>query len=91
MKSVEDALPSAEDLSSLKLIHFYWYGDVIAGQTVDLGSFATPSGYKFMGMLLTPRASLHISLAYLNSHVYAYSEKFTGEMYYDALMILQKV
>ena len=92
LESVEYALPSLEDgLSSVKLMYFKWYGNAIAGQTVEFGSFSVPSGYNFVGMLLTPHASLHISMSYLNNHIYAYSETYTGEVHYDVLMILQKV
>ena len=87
LKSVEDALPS------VKVIHHEWYGDAIAGRTVEFGSFqdSIPSGYRFVGMLLTPKATVHISLSYYGYSIYGYSETFTGKVYYDVLMILQKV
>ena len=87
LESVEDALPS------VKLQHHEWYGNVIAGQTVEFGSFqdSIPSGYSFVGMLLTPKATVHISMSYYGYSIFAYSETFTGKVYYDALLMLKKV
>ena len=87
LKLVEDALPS------IKLISHRWYGTVISGQTVDFGSFqdSIPSGYSFVGMFLTPKATVHISMSYYDYNIFAYSENFTGKIYYDALLMLQKV
>lgn len=72
-------------------IYFYvamWSGNVIAGQTVNFGSFNIPEGKNLIAMFLTPKATLHISMSYYNGNVYAYSETFTGKMEYDVLMIL---
>ena len=75
-----------------KLIHVRWTGTVIGGQIVNFGGFREhiPIGYNFIGMLLTPQCTVHITMSYYDYHVYAYSESFTGEIYYDALLILRK-
>lgn len=65
-----------------------WYGNVTAGQTVDLGVASIPEGKDLIAIFLSPRATVHISMTYYNGHVYAYSETFTGEFTYDVLMIL---
>lgn len=76
-----------------KLIHVRWTGTVIGGQIVNFGSFHEhiPAGYNFIGMLLTPQCTVHITMSYYDYHVYAYSENFTGEIYYDALLVLRKI
>lgn len=65
-----------------------WHGNVTAGQTADLGVASIPEGKDLIAIFLNPRANLHISMSYLDGHVYAYSETFTGEINYDVLMIL---
>ena len=76
-----------------KLIHVRWTGTVIGGQVVNFGSFQKhiPAGYNFVGMLLTPQCTVHITMSYYDYHVYAYSESFTGEIYYDALLVFRKI
>lgn len=80
-------------LPSVKLIHYQWSGNVIAGKTVEFGSFqdSIPIGYEFVGMLLTPKSTVHISMSYYGYSIYGYSETFTGRVYYDALLMLKKV
>lgn len=67
-----------------------WHGNVTAGQTADLGVASIPEGKDLIAIFLNPRANLHISMSYLDGHVYAYSETFTGELTYDVLMVLQE-
>lgn len=88
--SVKSMLPSDTLGNSLKLIYYQWSGNVIGGQTVDFGNYedSVPSGYNFIGMFLTPKATVHISMSYYNGHVYAYSENFTGDIYYDVLILV---
>ena len=71
----------------IRINHYVWSGDLVAGKTATLGTFALPDGAsQLVGMLLTPRGSVHISLMWDGRTVYAYSETFTGHFSYDALM-----
>ena len=72
------------------MLYFRWGGNVVAGQTVGLGSFESniPSGKTLLGMFFTPLANVHVSMFYLGYGVYAYSESDSGIMYYDVLMIV---
>lgn len=80
--------PNMVGMTDISLYVATWSGNVIGGQTVDFGAAIIPEGKKLIAIFLSPRATVHISMAYYNGHVYAYSETFTGEMNYDVLMIL---
>lgn len=75
--------------------HFLFSGSIVAGQCVKLGGIinAIPVGYDLVGVLLTPRASVHIAMSWLPDEeysIYAYSETFSGVFSYDALVILAR-
>ena len=46
-----------------------------------------PSGCTFIGMLLTPRCTVDITLSHYDRNVYGTSKDFTGDIYYDAMII----
>ena len=75
---------------NIEMLYFRWTGNVVAGQTVSLGSFGSsiPSGKSLIGMFLTPIANLHISMSYMSYDIYAYSDTFSGNFAYDVLMIV---
>lgn len=75
--------------TSLRLIYNRLSGSVVAGTTADFGSFANavPESATVIGVFLTPLANVHISMTYYNGHIYAYSETYTGRVYYDFLLI----
>lgn len=72
------------------MLHFRWGGNVVAGQTVGLGSFEAniPSGKSLIGIFLTPIANVHVTMSYFGYGIYAYSESYSGNMHYDVLMIV---
>ena len=73
---------------NVRLTHFVWSGMAVAGQVSNMGTFSIPDGAQTMfGLLLTPRTSTHISMGWNGQNVFAYSETYSGEFYYDALML----
>ena len=55
----------------IRINHYVWSGDLVAGKTATLGTFALPDGAtQLVGMLLTPRGSVHISLMWDGRTVY---------------------
>lgn len=70
----------------MRIAHYVWSGELIAKQTTKFGSFdyAIPSDKTFMGMLLTPRANVPVTLMYIPFEVYGYSPTYTGPVLYDA-------
>lgn len=73
----------------MRVAHYVWMGELMTGQTVKFGSFshAIPSDKTFIGMLLTPRASIPITLMYIPFEVYGHSPTYTGSVAYDAYFI----
>ena len=76
--------------ANIEMLYFKWSGVVKAGQTVNFGDFTAniPDGKSFFGLFLTPKCTIHISMSYYDNCIFAYSESFTGEIYYDVLMIV---
>ncbi len=74
---------------NIKIAYYTWQGHVVGGTTTDLGRFdhVIPDGCTFVGMLLTPRCTIDITLSYYGTDIYATSKDFTGDIYYDALII----
>lgn len=70
-------------------IYHNWGIDVTAGAISKI-KFNVPDGYVLAGLFLTPQTSRHITMSYIDDYIYAYSEDYTGILYYDALMILWK-
>lgn len=76
--------------ANYEILYFRWCGTVTAGQTVDFGNFFDniPTGKSLVGLFLTPKCTIHISMSYYDYNVFAYSESYSGEIYYDVLMIV---
>lgn len=76
----------------IKMAYYTWSGHVVGGQSVNFGTIdhIIPVGCSLVGLFLTPRCTVHISISYYNFSIFAYSESYTGDIYYDAL-ILYKV
>lgn len=76
--------------ASIEILYFKWSGVVTAGQTVNFGDFTAniPTGKSLFGLFLTPKCTIHISMSYYDNCIFAYSESFSGEIYYDVLMIV---
>ena len=74
---------------NIKIAYYTWTGHVVGGTTTDLGRFdhVIPDGCTFVGMLLTPRCTVDITLSHYGTDIYATSKDFTGDIYYDALII----
>lgn len=74
---------------NIKIAYYTWSGHVVGGTTTDLGRFdhVIPDGCTFVGMLLTPRCTIDITLSHYGTDIYATSKDFTGDIYYDALII----
>lgn len=74
---------------NIKIAYYTWSGHVVGGTTTDLGRFdhVIPDGCTFVGMLLTPRCTVDITLSHYGTDIYATSKDFTGDIYYDALII----
>ena len=74
---------------NIKIAYYTWSGHVVCGTTTDLGRFdhVIPDGCTFVGMLLTPRCTIDITLSHYGTDIYATSKDFTGDIYYDALII----
>lgn len=74
---------------NIKIAYYTWPGHVVGGTTTDLGKFdhVIPDGCTFVGMLLTPRCTIDITLSHYGTDIYATSKDFTGDIYYDALII----
>ena len=75
--------------TNIKIAYYTWAGHVVGGTTTDLGRFdhVIPDGCTFVGMLLTPRCTIDITLSHYGTDIYATSKDFTGDIYYDALII----
>ncbi|MFR3206431.1 MAG: hypothetical protein ACLTOO_12685 [Oscillospiraceae bacterium] len=75
--------------TNIKIAYYTWPGHVVGGTTTDLGRFdhVIPDGCTFVGMLLTPRCTIDITLSHYGTDIYATSKDFTGDIYYDALII----
>lgn len=75
--------------TNIKIAYYTWLGHVVGGTTTDLGRFdhVIPDGCTFVGMLLTPRCTIDITLSHYGTDIYATSKDFTGDIYYDALII----
>lgn len=74
---------------NIKIAYYTWSGHVVGGTTTDFGRFdhVIPSGCTFIGMLLTPRCTVDITLSHYDRNVYGTSKDFTGDIYYDAMII----
>lgn len=74
---------------NIKIAYYIWTGHVVGGTTTDFGRFdhVIPSGCTFIGMLLTPRCTVDITLSHYDRNVYGTSKDFTGDIYYDAMII----
>jgi len=74
---------------NIKIAYYTWSGHVVGGTTTDLGRFdhVIPDGCTFVGMLLTPRCTIDITLSHYGTDIYATSKDFTGDIYYDVLII----
>ena len=74
---------------NIKIACYTWSGHVVGGTTTDLGRFdhVIPDGCTFVGMLLTPRCTIDITLSHYGTDIYATSKDFTGDIYYDVLII----
>lgn len=72
--------------------YYKWSGHVSGGTTEKFGTIdhVIPDGYTLMGMFLTPRCTVDITLSYFGTGVYGTSKDFTGYIDYDALLILKK-
>lgn len=74
---------------NIKIAYYTWYGHVVGGTTTNLGRFdhVIPDGCTFIGMLLTPRCTVDITLSHYGTDIYGTSKDFTGDIYYDVLII----
>lgn len=73
----------------IKMAYYTWSGHVVGGQSVNFGTIdhIIPVGCSLVGLFLTPRCTVHISISYYNFSIFAYSENYTGDIYYDALIL----
>lgn len=76
----------------IRLSIYTWNGNVVGGSTVCFGSIDTyiPDGYVLVGLFLTPKCTVDITMSYYYTQIYATSKDFTGEIYYDALLVFIK-
>ena len=74
---------------NIKIAYYTWSGHVVGGTTINFGRFdhVIPDGCTFIGMLLTPRCTVDITLSHYGTDIYGTSKDFTGDIYYDALII----
>lgn len=74
---------------NIKIDYYTWSGHVVGGTTTNLGRFdhVIPDGCTFIGMLLTPRCTVDITLSHYGTDIYGTSKDFTGDIYYDVLII----
>lgn len=74
---------------NIKIAYYTWSGHVVGGTTTNLGRFdhVIPDGCTFIGMLLTPRCTVDITLSHYGTDIYGTSKDFTGDIYYDVLII----
>lgn len=72
-----------------RLAIYTWNGNVVGGSTVCFGSIENyiPNGHVLVGLFLTPRCTVDITMSYYYTQIYATSKDFTGEIYYDALLV----
>lgn len=73
----------------IRLAIYTWNGNVVGGSTVCFGSIENyiPNGHVLVGLFLTPRCTVDITMSYYYTQIYATSKDFTGEIYYDALLV----
>lgn len=73
----------------IRLAIYTWNGNVVGGSTVCLESIENyiPNGHVLVGLFLTPRCTVDITMSYYYTQIYATSKDFTGEIYYDALLV----
>lgn len=76
----------------IRLAIYTWNGNVVGGSTVCFGSIENyiPKGHVLVGLFLTPRCTVDITMSYYYTQIYATSKDFTGEIYYDALLVFIK-
>lgn len=76
----------------IRLAIYTWNGNVVGGSTVCFGSIENyiPNGHVLVGLFLTPRCTVDITMSYYYTQIYAASKDFTGEIYYDALLVFIK-
>lgn len=76
----------------IRLSIYTWNGNVVGGSTVCFGPIDTyiPDGYVLVGLFLTPKCTVDITMSYYYTQIYATSKDFTGEIYYDALLVFIK-
>jgi hypothetical protein len=74
---------------NIKIAYYTWSGHVVGGTTTNFGRFdhVIPDGCTFIGMLLTPRCTVDITLSHYATDIYGTSKDFTGDIYYDVLII----
>lgn len=74
---------------NIKIACYTWSGHVVGGTTTNFGRFdhVIPDGCTFIGMLLTPRCTVDITLSHYGTDIYGTSKDFTGDIYYDVLII----
>lgn len=74
---------------NIKIAYYTWSGHVVGGTTTNFGRFdhVIPDGCTFIGMLLTPRCTVDITLSHYGTDIYGTSKDFTGDIYYDVLII----
>ncbi len=74
---------------NIKIAYYTWSGHVVGGTTTNFGRFdhVIPNGCTFIGMLLTPRCTVDITLSHYGTDIYGTSKDFTGDIYYDVLII----
>lgn len=73
----------------LYIIYYTFSGNVISGSTVDFGVVIIPAGKIFVGMVVTPRATVPIIMTHYNNHVFAHSLSYTGPIYYDCVLLVK--
>lgn len=76
----------------IRLAIYTWNGNVVGGSTVCFGSIENyiPNGHVLVGLFLTPRCTVDITMSYYYTQIYAASKDFSGEIYYDALLVFAK-
>lgn len=78
---------------NLQLHHRMLTGTVEAGKVTTFGSFMdnVPPNTKVIGAFFAPLSTVHISITRYGDQVFAYSETYTGQIYYDALFLVSTV
>lgn len=71
-----------------KLHYTRWTGTVVAGQVTLLGTALAPEGHDIVALFFSPLVNVHIAMFRQGDNVYAWSENYTGEFVYDALMLI---